>query len=145
MPTTENRNTETSRDLLLESLCQLDQEDEDGNGFARALQVSSGLLASSELLPMNANSEHYNEAIKQVMSANDRHRVEGAAETFETIASNPVVRDVIDTLHLDNAVTSNTWDLGALATEHAYPQVDAAYRLGVAMGIVFSRTVDGAR
>jgi hypothetical protein len=69
MPTTEDRRIETSWDLLLKSLCELDTDEEGRDaGFARALEMAPRLLASSGLLPMNVTSEKYNEAIDQVMS-----------------------------------------------------------------------------
>jgi hypothetical protein len=93
---------------------------------------------------MHGDTAPYNAAIEQVMSDRDRHDVHAASDALEAIAKAPGVADAIETIDGIGERSAHPQDLGALATDQACPQVDAAYRLGVAMGLVFSRMTKSA-
>jgi hypothetical protein len=145
MSTSDTANT---WDSLLKSLCAMDVDAEGRDaGFARALTISPRLLASSGLLAVkyDSNSEDYGDAIREVMPAEHRADVEACADVLERIAKAPGIEEAIEALQLDKENPQRPTDLGAVATQHAWPQVDAAYGLGVAMGITFARQMGGAR
>jgi hypothetical protein len=61
------------------------------------------------------------------------------------IAEAPGVSDAIESIEGIDELSRHAYDLGALATDQVCPQVDAAYRLGAAMGLLYARALGGVR
>jgi hypothetical protein len=87
-------------------------------------------------------------ALDRVMGPEYARTVAACLDQLNHIASDDLVAAAVQAMDLSEYEANSSTpshDFGAIASLHAWPQADAAYRLGVAMGLVYARLIGGAR
>jgi hypothetical protein len=118
-----------------EMLDAIGAESGDDEQLSRALSIAPHVIAAAGIQPIGRDTNAFSSALDHVLGEAGRASSEQPYEQLSAIA---------DQLEEEMKRRGITTDLAALATAYMTPREDAAYSLGLAVGLTFARCLDDA-